>query len=43
MAAPWTAVLAWALAGAGAMMLLFLVVRFIRDKTRRKEEDPPAA
>jgi len=35
--------LVWALAGAGAMMLLFLVVRFIRDKTRPKEEDPPAA
>jgi hypothetical protein len=35
--------LVWALAGAGAMMLLFLAVRFIRDKTRRREEDPPAA
>jgi hypothetical protein len=35
--------LVWALAAAGAMMLLFLVMRFIRDKTRPKEEDPPAA
>ena len=35
--------LVWALAGAGAMMLLFLAVRLIRNKIRPKEEDPPAA
>ncbi len=33
----------WALAGAGTMMLLFLLVRFVRDRFRPEGEDPPSA